>query len=369
MRVALDGLLLGGLHSGVERSIEALLTALPTAAPQHEYLLACLPRYRDRGPGGMPRLCAPGWVRSRAARILYEEFVLPGVLRGRCDVLHAPGYILPARWRGPSVLTVYDLIALRYPEYCKPANVWHYKRALLPGMARATRVVVPSAAVAADVRALFTEAVDRLRVVSLGVEAAYQPARPETVAVVRERYGLPEQFLLFVGNLEPKKNVTGMVAAFEQIAREAPHHFVLAGRPGWKHEPTLRALARSPYRDRIHRLGYVAEADLPALYTAADVLLQWSWTEGFGLPPLEAMACGTVAVVSDGGALPEVAGTAAVVVPLGVPGDLAVAVSDLLQDAPRLAELRRRGREHAAQFTWERHARAVAALYEEAADA
>lgn len=369
MIVALDGLLLGHRHSGVERAIAELVAALPTAAPQHEYLLACTREYQGALPPGMVGWRAPGWVGGALSRVLYENLFLGRVLRGRCDVLHAPGYLLPAGWQGPSVLTVYDLIALQFPAYCTRRNALRYGRELPRSLRRATRIVVPSQTVGDELARRFPECAARTRVVPLGLSADLAPASAAEVAEVRQRYGLPEAFLLYVGNFEPKKNLADTVRAFDLLAAELPHDLVLVGGKAWGDADIQQALATARHRDRIHLPGFVPDADLPALYTAASVLVQWSRYEGAGLPPLEAMACGTPAVVSDGGALPEISGPGALVVPLGPPAQLAAALRDLLSATAACQALGEKGRRHAAQFTWERHAREVAALYEEIGDA
>lgn len=362
MRIALDGMLLGGRHSGVERSIEGLIRALPQVAPEHEYLLACRTDYAAHSP--LPTLAAPAWARGRLLRILYEQSGLARVLRD-CDLLHAPGYVMPLNWRGPSVLTVYDTIAVQFPHLASRSNVWHYGIMLPRSLRRAGAIVVPTQTVAQDVRRLAPEVGDRLRVIPLGIDEAYRPATDDEVARVRQRYDLPPRYLLCVGNIEPKKNLAAVLAAFDAAAESLPHDLVLVGRRAWKCGEFDRTLSNMRHRQRVHVVGYAAAADLPALYTGADLLIQWSLYEGMGLPPLEAMACGTPALVSDGGALGEVAGPAAQVVPLGPPQQLAEALARLMQDEPRLAELRQAGTGHAAQFTWRRHARAVVALYEE----
>jgi len=363
MRVGLDGMLLGGRHSGVEQSIEGLIGALPQVAPEHEYVLACRREYAEHSP--VAALPAPGWARGRLLRIAYEQTRLAHDLRCRCDLLHAPGYVMPLNWHGPSVLTVYDVIALQFPHLCKTSNVWHYRVMLPRSLRRATAVVVPTETVARDVRRLAPDVGEKLRVIPLGIGDQYRPVGAAEVAEVRERLGLPERFILCVGNVEPKKNLPAVIRAFAGVADRAPHHLVVAGRPAWGADAVAAAQRRSVGTDKVVALGYVAPADLPALYTAADLLVQWSLYEGMGLPPLEAMACGTPVLVSDGGALPEVAGPAAEVVPLGPPERLAEGLQRLLSNETRLAELRAAGLRHAAQFTWQRHARAVVALYEE----
>jgi glycosyltransferase involved in cell wall biosynthesis len=184
---------------------------------------------------------------------------------------------------------------------------------------------------------------------------------------VRRAYNLPERYLLWVGNLEPKKNLPDTLRAFEAAARRIPHELVLAGARGWRCEPILAALTASPVAGRVRWLGYVPESHLAGLYSGADLLVHWSLYEGAGLTPLEAMACGTPAVVSDGGALPELAGQVAPVVPLGDPAALAGAIVALVSDRERRAELARRGLEYVKQFSWQEHARKVIGLYEEVA--
>jgi glycosyltransferase involved in cell wall biosynthesis len=367
--VALDALLLGGVHSGVEQAIAGLVAALGVHRGGHEYLVVHRPGYELPVAGGLQSLVTPGWVRGRAARIAYQQFCLPAALKGRCDLLHAPGYVLPLGWRGPAVLTVYDLIALQFPQYCKPSNVWHYRALLPPSLRRARAIIVPSRTVAQDLGEWFPAVADKVRVIPLGIEAAFRPAAAEQVMALRRRLQLPERFLLCVGNLEPKKNLAAVVQAFDRVADKVPHDLVLAGGKSWGEGALGETLGRLRHASRVHRVGYVPAADLPSLYSAAELLIQWSLYEGQGLPPLEAMACGTPALVSDGGALPETVGEAGLVVPLGPPEALAAELLTLLNDPQTLQHLRERGRDHASAFTWERHAEAVVALYEELGDA
>lgn len=377
MRIGLDGMLLGGHHSGVERSIEGLIRALPQVAPEHDYVVAVTDAYARRIlEQSKPYESSPAQripihmhaafplVRGRLPRILYEQTCLAHALRG-CDLLHAPGYVMPLNWRRPSVLTVYDVIALQFPHLAARSNVWHYGLMLPRSLRRASAIVVPTQTVAEDVARLAPPVRPKLRVIPLGIDEAYEPAAADEVAQVRQKYGLPEQYLVCVGNIEPKKNLPAALQAFDLAAETLPHDLVIVGRRAWRCGEFDRTLTNLRHRERVHVIGYADAADLPALYTGARLLLQWSLYEGMGLPPLEAMACGTPALVSDGGALPEVAGPAAEVVPLGPPQRLAGALVALLQDQRRLGELARAGRAHAAQFTWRRHAGAVVALYEE----
>jgi len=369
VRIGIDGLLLGAGYTGVEHSVEALAEALPLAAPQHDYALACTRQYASATSLALPRRPAPAWVSGKGQRIAFEQCGLARLLSD-CDLLHAPAYVMPLNWCKPSVLTVYDLIALQYPQWCTRNNVLHYGLMLPRSLRAASAIVAPSEVVAAALSERFPKVGAKVRVIPLGVAAHFRPAAPEPVRQLREALSLPEQFILCVGNLEPKKNLVAIIEAFDLIADEIPHHLVLQGKPAWGYVAVLCALRAARHGDRIQLLEtYLPGPQLASLYTAADLLVQWSLYEGFGLPPLEAMACGTPALVSDGGSLAEIAGPAAEVVPLDEPigraQQLALRLRDLLLDPGRLATLRALGLAHAAHYTWPAHARAVAALYEE----
>ncbi len=371
MRVLVDAMLLGGRHSGVEVTIEGLCSGLGEVGGDGEFVIAhrrCYDASAWRSATVTP-VAAPGWANSRPGRILWERLALPGLgERSGAQVLHAPGYVLPGRWPGPAVLTVHDLLAVTHPEWCKWANVLHYRRALPRSVRRAQIVVTPSECVRRELTATLGTAPEKVRVVPWGLSAQMRPAGEEAVARARQALGLPKAFLLWVGNIEPKKNLEGIIGAFERACGDLPHELVLAGKAAWKSGPILARLAASPAAPRIRRVGYVPAELLPALYSAADLLVHWSLYEGAGLPPLEAMACGTPAVVSDGGALPELAGQVAPVVPLGEVDRLAAEMVALVRDRERHDALARRGQVWAQQFTWQGHARRMVALYSEAAE-
>lgn len=366
----MDAMLLGGRQSGVEAAVEGLCLGLAEEARGHEVLVVCRPRYAGalRSGAGVTLRRGPGWSQGRLGRVAYEHLVLPGVCKGwGAQVLHGPAYVLAGGWRGPGVLTIYDVLAVTHPEWCKRANAVHLRHALRQGARRADRVVVPSRVVQAEVVETLGVAPERVRVVPLGISAEMRPADEAAVGAARKALDLPERYLLWVGNLEPKKNLPGLLAAFERVAREAPHALVLAGARGWRDGAIVEALRGSPVAAQVRWLGYVPAAHLAALYSGAELLVHWSLYEGAGLTPLEAMACGTPAVVSDGGALPELAGQVAPVVPLGEPEELARVVLGLLGDAGAREALAARGREFVTQFTWGEHARQILRVYEEVA--
>lgn len=369
MRIAIDGLILGGRHSGVQTAVQHLCTALGEHAGGHDVGVACSERFAAEhlGPAVPNCISAPAWANSRPGRIAYELLFLGRRLHNLgYDVLHAPAYVLPESWTGASVLTVYDLIALDFPQWCTLENRIHFGLRMPRSLRRASAIIAPSRTTAEAIGRRFPECADKVHLVYLGVGDEFQPVTDTGVLEgVRRRHNLPDHFILYVGNIEPKKNVSGMVEAFERIAPDMPHHFVIAGGKGWKCERDLRRIELSEYSDRIHVTDWVPQADLPALYTLADVLIQWSLYEGVGLPPLEAMKCGTPAIVSDGGALAEIAGQAAKIVPLDSPDMLADELKTLLFDEDERREMARRGQELVRKMTWRKHVRRVIELYEE----
>ncbi len=370
MHIALDCLVVGRHPSGVEQAVRGLLAGLAACelGERRFSVLAGRDFASDALIGaGFELRAAPAWTRSRLGRVVYEQAFLPGLLgRLRPDLVHGVAYVLPLRWRGPSVVTIHDTVTLTHPEWCKPLNVWHY-RAVMTRSARAASVVVAPSRCAqrAVVEQIGVERA-RTRVVPLGVSEEFRPAATESIETLRERYRLPERYMLCVGNLEPRKNLTAVIEAFGTFAEKAPHGLVLAGKLGWRWQPVIQAIANNSVADRILWLDYVPSVDLPALYSGAEAVVQWSLDEGFGLAPLEAMACGTPAVISDGGALPEVAGEAALVVPLSAgPEGLAAELLRLAEHEELRQQLSERGLRHSARFTWRAHAERMMDIYEE----
>jgi len=370
MHIGIDGLLLHGAYSGVEQAIDRLLRELSRDGGPHRYRVYA-PRdfagegleregfeVRRAGFPGAARLRRIAWTHTAFARRARAEGV---------ELLHGPGYVLPRGWRGPAVATVYDIIALTHPELCARANALYFRACLPDAVARASAVIVPSEAVKqAIVSRLGTEE-GKVRVVPLGIgEEFLAPVAEDRVAAMRERYDIAGPYFLCVGNLEPKKNLAATIEAFARARRQhdLPHELILAGGKSWRSGDVGQALARAG-ANVAKRIGYAAPEDLPALYAGAEGLVFWSLVEGFGLPALEAMACGTPVICSDRGALPEVVGEAGITVPIGEPAALAEAIAGLAGDAARRTELAGRGRARARGFTWRAHADAVLNVYRE----
>lgn len=367
MRVAINALLVSGQLSGVEKAILALLRHVGEGSDEEFVAFVGADFDEDilRGcPIGIHRL--PVSNRPRLIRILYEEFRLRRHLGG-FDLFHAPGYVAPRNLPIPSVLTLYDLIALKHPELAKWTNVRHYRRRLPRAARAAARIIVPLECVARDVVEHLGVERERVRVVPLGVDARLKPPSRDERTRVRHRYDLPHPFLLFVGNIEPKKGLDTLIGAFARLrAGGLPHELAIAGKRGWKCGETLRLPAELGIADAVRFLGYVEEGDLAGLYGASELFIFPSLVEGFGLPPLEAMACGVSVVTSDAEALVETTGDAAEHVPAGDAEKLAETIEHLLHDAAARERLCAAGLARAAQFTWPRAAQMTREVYREA---
>ncbi len=370
MHIGIDGLLLHGAFSGVEQAIYRLLRELSRDGGPHRYGLYVprdFPHARLERPGfEVRRLGFDGAKRLRRVWWTHAAFHRRAAADG-VELLHGPGYVLPRGWRGPSVATVYDIIALTHPELCARSNALYYRAVLPQTIARAHAVIVPSEAVKQAILDHLHAPEAKLRVAPLGVgEEFLAPVPPDAVETVRRRYGLGSPYLVCVGNLEPKKNLAATLRGFALARSDGalPHQLVLAGGKAWRSDDVKQAI-REAGGNVVAQTGYVAPEDLPALYAGAEALLFWSLVEGFGLPALEAMACGTPVICSDRGALPEVVGDAAIVVPVGEPRDLAEAIVGLVSDPQRRNELIEKGRHRATRFTWRAHAEAVLHVYRE----
>ncbi len=282
------------------------------------------------------------------------------------DIYHFPNFLLPPL-RPPrrSVVSIHDLSFLRFPRYAEERNLRVLRRLLPRSAARADAVITISRFSAAEIVGELGIDPGRVHVTHLGVEPRFCPPGEEALAAMRSRLGLDRPYLLTVGTLEPRKNHIFAVEVFERLAGRFDGLLAVAGGPGWRAEPILERFKNSPRAGEIRRLAYVPEELLPALYGGAEALLFPSFYEGFGLPPLEALACGTPVVCSDGGALPEILDTPAVVRPgaLDVEAWTAAVAALLEEDSAGRRKRREAGREHAGRYHWEETARRTWEIY------
>ncbi len=280
-------------------------------------------------------------------------------------LFHATEHLLLPLRSVPTVLTVHDLIFRRLPEHHKPLNRWYLNLALPLYCRRASHLIAVSEHTRQDVIATYGIAPHKITVVHEAADPRFQPQPAATVGEVRARYGLPQRYLLFVGTIEPRKNLSRLLDAFAAAhANGLTDGLVVVGRKGWLTEGFFARLESFALRERVLLPGYVPDSDLPAVYSAAQALVMPSLDEGFGLPILEAMACGTPVVASNAACLPEIGGAAARYFDPTDTEAMAEAIRAVLRDPALQAHMRQEGLAQAARFSWQRAAQETAQIYQ-----
>jgi glycosyltransferase involved in cell wall biosynthesis len=351
--------------SGVARYVRELMRALTRDPRAWRFgALASRPLVQAGARLDMPMLSGP----TRGRRLIWMQTQAPGVLRrARPAVAHFTNMVAPLRAPCPIVLTIHDASLVRHPELHSFRH-WLAVRPLLPLMARrADAIITVSRSARDDIVSILGVRPDRVHVVYNAPPAHYRPVRDATaLKEARERYALPERYFLFVGTLEPRKNALALIDAIAIARKTVPDlALVMVGPLGWKYEATLARIAALGLSLAIRRLGFVADADLPALYSLCDAVAYPSLYEGFGFPIVEGMACGAPVITSDASAMREIAADAAILVPPGDPDALARAMLDVRGSPVLAAALRDRGRIRSADFSWTRAADQTLDVYDD----
>jgi glycosyltransferase involved in cell wall biosynthesis len=345
----------GYRSAGINGYIYHLLRALPDVDPGLRYTIFAGPQGDPPTHERVTVRRAPWSTAHPARRIVWEQLVQPAaVMQTQPDLLHALAFVSPVLTRTPAVVTVYDLSFVHYPERLPAARRLYLQLLTRWSCQRARRVIAISQSTARDLTATFGIPAEKIDVAVPGVGAEFAPLPESEIAVFRAQKGLPERFLLFLGTLEPRKNLPVLLRAYARLpeAERRAVHLVLAGGRGWMTDDIFATIAQHDLDDTVHLPGYVSGEELPLWYNAAEALVYPSVFEGFGLPVVEALACGTPVVVSNASSLPEAAGDTGYSLPPDDVGAWAEALAHVISDAAWRAEAGQRGIAHAAQFTW-----------------
>jgi glycosyltransferase involved in cell wall biosynthesis len=368
MRIAIDARKIRDY--GIGTYVRNLLRQLGRQTQSHEYVVLCHAQDWDA-----VEECGPLFrpvVEAASAYSVREQFALPMDLRREAvDLFHAPHYVLPPLTPCRSVVTIHDCIHLRFPQYLPNRIGYAYARAQMwMATHKAARVITVSEASKRDILRYFRVPESRIDVIYNAIDERFwqEPAADE-VERVRERYRLNAPFVLYAGNIKPHKNLERLIEAFNLLRHERADlkdvELLIIGDEISKYATLRRAVHRHKLHKHVRFFGFVPDQTLAALYRLARVFVFPSLYEGFGLPPLEAMASGTPVITSNVSSLPEVVGDAALMIDPYEPAAIADAMRQILTDPILHADLRTRGLARAREFSWERSIRRVREIYDE----
>jgi glycosyltransferase involved in cell wall biosynthesis len=368
MRFAVDAHAIGRHLTGNEVYVRSLLNAFAAQSRDCDFVAYVS---APEAPS-----CIPASIRTR--RISPNPFLRLGlqlalrVRQDRPDLLHVQ-YTAPVGCNVPVVVSVHDVSFLEHPEYFKRDRALQLQWTVRRTVQRAARVLTGSEFSRSSILKVYGDlAEDKVVVVPNAAASQFRPISRETAAAtVRERFGIGTPFLLSVGDLQPRKNQIGLIRAFARLVRAYPqlkHNLVLAGKGTWFADRVCEAARESGVADRIQFIGFVSDPDLLQLYNACDLFVFPSFYEGFGLPALEAMACGRAVVCSNTSALPEVVDGAAILFDPYDTDQIVRALADLLLDSELRARMERLGLQRAAHFSWQKTAERTLEVFYDVAE-
>jgi glycosyltransferase involved in cell wall biosynthesis len=364
MLIAIDASTIS-TQGGPRTYVLGLLDALLRVDRDNDYIVF----YNDPiHLGRFPRareIVLPG--KNPLARLWREHVLLPlACRRERVDLLHCPKSAIPYFSPCPTVVTLHDLIPLRHPETEKFVAQLYWRLQIPIAARRSNFIITDSEHARQEIMADFLVAPERIRAIMLGFNPAMLEQRsPAEGKAILSRYGLPDGYILYVGTIQPRKNIDTLIEAYARLrsGRENLPKLVIVGRKGWLYERLFASIARLGLEEVVIFTGFVPDEDLPFIYDGAKVFAYLSFFEGFGLPPLEAMACGVPVVTSDTTSLPEVVGDAGIAVPPADTEQVAIALARILDDPAFAAALGARGRARAGLFSWDAAAAETLVIY------
>ena len=360
-RIGISTAFLGNLRAGTWQYTAHLLQGVSGNSD-----ITAVDRVNRELPGiDLPVRTYPGGG-EKLAKFLWPNFILPQrAVSDKIELIHCTtpyGTFMPCRYR--NVITICDVTPLLFPAAHNRMNVWHHRYVLPAILKRADRIITISECSKRDIVKFYGISEQKITVTMLAADACYTP-HPEGPggAFVKD---LPRPYVLNVGTLEPRKNLDGLLRAFAQAKKSGvPHTLVIAGARGWGDSRLAPLLRELGIAGSVIFTGFVEDEDLPHLYAGADFFVYPSLYEGFGIPVLEAMACGTPVIASNTSSIPEVAGDAALLVDPHSDAELSAAIISLAGDGKLRQELRERGVEQSARFTWQRTVDETLTLYRE----
>ena len=368
MRIALDAIPLVAAKTGIGHYTDALADSLARHHENHQYTLLSPFDFEFHSGNGTPKNLHKQFTPARGIFRKWWLMGSPALMRvTHFDVFHGTNYCIPLWAPCPTVVTIHDLSLFTQTQTHENANVRRGKRRM-PMMAwKATLIIAPSEWTKKEILEFLPVKEHKIRVVGEGARRHMVPQHEDEFLPVLDKYDIRGPYLLYVGTIEPRKNLLTLLRAYDELLRTTQHtpQLILAGGKGWLFDEIFQLVNQLQLQDQVKFTGYVPDADLPALYSGALAFVYPSLYEGFGLPPLEAMACGAPVITTNVTSLPEVVGDAGL---LHDPTDtraLTQAMAMLLDDADARSHYKYAGLERAKSFSWERAARETQLVYEE----
>ncbi len=372
MRIALDAIPLVAAKTGIGHYTDALAEWLARLHAEHQYdLLSPFDfafDHRNGRNGNTPQNLNKQFIPVRSLFRKWWLVGLPALLRiYRIDLFHGTNYCIPVIAPCPTVVTIHDLSLFTQAHTHEALNVKRGRRRIPIMARRASMIIAPSEWTKREIIEHLHIRPEKIRVIGEAARAGMKPLPLGECQSVLDKHQLRRPFLLYVGTIEPRKNLLTLIRAYDELLRTTPHRpqLALCGGRGWLCDEVFQLVEELKLQDQVRFTGYVDDADLPALYSAAAAFVYPSLYEGFGLPPLEAMACGTPVITSNVTSLPEVVGDAGL---LHDPNDhrtLTRMLVEILGDETAREHFKREGLKQAARFSWERAARETQRLYDE----
>ena len=368
-RIGLNALLLGSgskgtyRQAGIHSYIDGLLSQLKDKDRRFSYTAFVGSNDEDKYNEIMTYEAPDAVDTSPFARVLWEQFVLPRItMRERVDLLHGMAFVTPILSVAPTVVTVYDLSFLRFPRRINRTNRIYLSLFTRISCIKASRIIAISEHTKKDLVSLLGVNNKKVDVIYPGLGKNLKRASEKSIAQFRERRGLPDRFIFYLGTIEPRKNLSVLIHAYNKIKPQNVK-LICAGAKGWLYEEVFRVVEELHLSRDVVFSGFVPKDELPLWYSACSVFVYPSAYEGFGLPVLEAMACGAITITTDAASLPEVAGKAALLVPPGDVDILADCIDNVIHAKGNYNELRDTGPEQAARFSWETAGRLTTRTY------
>ena len=358
----------GYRRAGIHQYIAQVLRHLPLVTPATSYVVYA------RHPADLLdlqseslRFAGTRWpTEQRLVRILWEQTAWPlSAARDRLDLLHSMAFVTPLLNRVPEVVTIYDLSFYHFAETFPAAQRAYLQKQTARSVRGSRRVIAISEASRRDIHQFFDVPLARIETIYPGVDPGFAVLPADQVEAFRRREGLPERFLLHVGTLQPRKNIPLLLQALSRLGRPEVS-LVLVGGKGWMYDEVFELADTLGLREQVHFAGYAADEDLPYWYNAAAALVLPSLYEGFGMPVVEAMACGTPVVAARSSSLPEAGGDAALYFDPRDADELSAQLTAVLDDEGLAAHMRAAGLSQASTFSWPRAGQATADVYRKA---